>query len=285
MSLRKNTKLFVHSAVKKKPAQEVAQKFGYTVLTLYSLVRDFKKNLNNNPEKLFFIETHVGPKHHAEHDEVKNLVILLRKKYLSVPDIKSILDSQNKKISEKQIYNILHAEGFARLPRRNETIRNSMPSLAQIVTAPKSQLLANSQEEFNTQGAGVLCFLPFIKSYGIDKLIESSSYPGTKAIPTLNSILAFVALKLSNVRRYTADDLWCMDRGLGLFAGLNVLPKAAWYTSYSHRVTRDMNLSFLKQLHTLWNQHGLLSDTAKIKQPFFCKFQNIFKRIDRHLPL
>ena len=58
----------------------------------------------------------------------------------------------------------------------------------------------------------------------------------------LNSLLSFIALKLSGVRRYSHDDVWCMDRGLGFFAGLNVLPKAAWLTSYSHRVTREMNL-------------------------------------------
>jgi hypothetical protein len=132
------------------------------------------------------------------------------------------------------------------------------------VTAPKTQLLENVQEEFSTQNAGILCFLPLLKVFGIDKVIESSSYPGTKTLPTLNSILAFIALKLSNVRRYTADDIWCMDRGLGLFAGLNVLPKAAWYTSYSHRVTREMNLSFLKQLNALWMAQGLLSETANL---------------------
>lgn len=76
--------------------------------------------------------------------------------------------------------------------------------------------------------------------------------------------MSFVALKLSNVRRYTVDDAWCMDRGLGLFAGLNVLPKTAWYTSYSSRVTRKMNRSFLKSLHKIYLKHGLLSDTATL---------------------
>ena len=104
----------------------------------------------------------------------------------------------------------------------------------------------------------------YIKKYEIDLLIELSSYPGTKQIPTINSILAFIALKLSNVRRYSADDLWCMDRGLGLFAGLNILPKAAWYTSYSSRITREMNLSFLKNMNRIWLKHGLLSDTANM---------------------
>jgi hypothetical protein len=55
-----------------------------------------------------------------------------------------------------------------------------------------------------------------------------------------------------------------MDRGLGLFAGLNVLPKAAWFTSYSHRVTGEMNRKFLEQLHRLWIDKGLLSQTSNL---------------------
>jgi hypothetical protein len=55
-----------------------------------------------------------------------------------------------------------------------------------------------------------------------------------------------------------------MDRGLGMFAGLNVLPKTAWYSSYSSRVDSGMNLSFLKELHKVWTSHGLLSDTSNL---------------------
>jgi hypothetical protein len=58
---------------------------------------------------------------------------------------------------------------------------------------------------------------------GIYRLIEQSDYPGTNAISKLASILCFIALKLSDVRRYSADDIWCMDRGLGLFAGLDLV--------------------------------------------------------------
>ena len=107
-------------------------------------------------------------------------------------------------------------------------------------------------------------FLPYIKAFGIDKIIADSDYPETKTLPKLNSILSFIALKLSNNQRYTQDDLWCMDRGLGLFAGLNVLPKAAWFTSYSHRITRDHNINFLKSMHKLWVKKGLISDTANL---------------------
>jgi hypothetical protein len=106
--------------------------------------------------------------------------------------------------------------------------------------------------------------LPYIKKYGIAQIIEASDFPGTTQISKQSSILAFIALKASNIRRYTADDLWCMDRGLGLFAGLNVLPKAAWFSSYSHRVTREMNLKFLKALHGNWKTLGLLGDTSNL---------------------
>ena len=55
-----------------------------------------------------------------------------------------------------------------------------------------------------------------------------------------------------------------MDRGMGLFAGLNVLPKTSWYTSYSDRVTSEMNRNFLKELHKLWLKQGLEQDTANL---------------------
>jgi hypothetical protein len=107
-------------------------------------------------------------------------------------------------------------------------------------------------------------FLAFIRHYGIDKVIARSGYPETSVIDRSSSILCFLALKLANRRRYSSDDTWCMDRGMGLFAGLNVLPKTAWYTSYSDRVTTDMNRNFLKKLHQLWLKFGLLEDTVNL---------------------
>jgi hypothetical protein len=55
-----------------------------------------------------------------------------------------------------------------------------------------------------------------------------------------------------------------MDRGLGWFAGLNVLPNGAWLSSYSSAVSRDTNVAFLKSLPTIWSANGLLSDTANL---------------------
>ena len=66
------------------------------------------------------------------------------------------------------------------------------------------------------------------------------------------------------MKRYSYDDLWRMDRGMGLFAGLNVLPKTAWFSSYSSRVESAMNHSFLKELHKVWTSCSLLSDTSNL---------------------
>jgi hypothetical protein len=82
---------------------------------------------------------------------------------------------------------------------------------AEILQAPISEKYPFIDlEQFSSKGVGVLCFLPIIKAYAIDKAIERSSYPATKTIGKLNAILAFLALKLSNVQRYGQDDGWCM---------------------------------------------------------------------------
>jgi len=202
-----------------------------------------------------------NPKQNTE--KLRDKIIALRKQYLSVDDIKEHLDGQGEKASETYIYQTIRSAGFARLPKRSKLAKKDIQSTIKF-EAPKTEQLNGDPESFSSSNVGVLSFLPLIKSYGIDQLISQSKYPETKTLPRINSILSFVALKLSNIKRYTKDDLWCMDRGLGLFAGLNVLPKASWFTSYSDRITREANVDFLRKLHKLWADHGLLSDTVNL---------------------
>lgn len=247
-------------------ADEVASKFGYKLSTFYSITRDFRNYLKTpNNEDMFFSILKAGRKERDLDGEINPLIISLRKQYLSIPDIKAILDSKRYKVSEKYIWQVLRREGFARLPRRNKQERNTPGLLNNKINAPISAHLDYTPEIITTQNSiGILCLLPYIRKYGIDIAIKNSLYPETASINKLSSILSFVALKLSNVRRYSTDDLWCMDRGLGLFAGLCVLPKTAWYSSYSSRITRKTNLSFLKSLHRIWKSNGLLSDTMNL---------------------
>jgi len=64
-------------------------------------------------------------------------------------------------------------------------------------------------------------------------------------IPGPRALLSLLALKLlDKERRSHIDDFNC-DEALGLFAGLNVLPKKSFMTDYSYRTTRPQQQSLL----------------------------------------
>jgi len=262
----------------KMTAEKIASKYGYSVSTVYTLTKTFRKQLKEYPNKdPFFIMPKKGRPFKKNKNQLDDLIVSLRKKNLSVPDIKSMIDTHPRfdEISESYIDYLLKEEGFSRLPRRNNFSRERK-ELPEKLKAQKSEMIHFVPGKFSSSDIGILCFLPIVRKYKIDTLIQKSLYPQTKVINRYCSIMAFIALKLSNVRRYTKDDLWCMDRGLGLFAGLNVLPKAAWFTSYSSRVTKEMNLSFLQGLHKIWKKEGLLGNTANLD--FRCCPHNIVNR-------
>ena len=251
--------------VDKLSAKETAEKFGYTLRAFNSLVTDFRTNLKQellSQDDPFFQVRKKGRGIKKDTDDLLKLIIEMRKKNYSVTDIKTTLDSKNYSVSERYISLMLNKQGFARLPRRSNKFKATLDRPR--ITAAKSMMIDFESECFTSRSTGILLFLPYLEKYGIIQAIAESDYPETTSIDRISSILAFQALKLNNFRRYSADDLWCMDRGLGLFAGLNVLPKVAWYSSYSHRITREMNIHFLKKLHRIWQNNGLLGDTINL---------------------
>ena len=244
-------------------AADISEKYGYTLLAFYSLAKEFRAHLKTEGgDSFFFKKTPLGRKPMQQTGHLDDLIINLRKQNYSSEDIVTIVNSKGFNISYGYVYQLLAKEGFSRLPRRSTGFRSKQT--ASKIEAPKTTALKIKNESFSTSSTGLLCFLPIIHKYGIDSIISNSEYPGTKTISTLSSILAFLAVKLLGMRRYSIDDMWCMDRGSGFFAGLNVLPKAAWLSSYSHRITKGANLSFLKSLHLLWAKHNLLSDTSNL---------------------
>jgi transposase len=248
--------------VDKRSAQEIATQYGYTVSSLYSLIRDFRVHLKSKTaEDFFFKDSQFGRKERKD-DDLENMIVSLRKLNFSAEEIVSIVQSKDFSISYGYVYNVLKEDGFARLPRRSAADKRQLE--LPVLKAPVAANIHIKDEKFHSVNTGLFAFLPIIRKYGIDQAIEASGYPSTKEINKLPSILSFIALKLSSIKRYSDDDLWCMDRGLGLFAGLNVLPKSAWLSSYSSRVTTEMNTSFLKQLHWIWTENKLLSDTVNL---------------------
>lgn len=239
------------------PADAIARRFGYTVMSVYSLIRDFKKDcMGGNPEKFFFAAAGRGRPARQDSRECDQQIVALRKQYLSVPEIKVKLDALGTHLSQSYIWQVLHQNGFNRLPRRR-SMREAGQEAENVLEAPVSALLDDVPANFSTSCGGILVFLLLMSKYGIDKVLETADFPGTRVIPSVNSLLAFIALKLSGCKRYSHDDQWCMDAGLGLFAGLNVLPKTGWLSSYSFRVSHDMNMALLASMNKLWREHGL----------------------------
>jgi hypothetical protein len=90
-----------------------------------------------------------------------------------------------------------------------------------------------------TRAAGLFLFLPLLAEMGFDALVRKAGYPGTKMIPADAALLSLLTLKLLRKERVSHIDDHNVDAGLGLFAGLNVLPKKSYATSYSYQTERS----------------------------------------------
>ncbi|RLE23347.1 MAG: hypothetical protein DRJ08_02695 [Acidobacteria bacterium] len=114
-------------------ATEAAKRFGYTLSAFYSLTRDFTRLLEqDDPHGKFFVPRRIGRKPKDITGRINAFIIALRKEYLSVPDIKAILDVRGFGVSEKYVYNVIEKNGFARLPRRNGATKKKAASAVKI---------------------------------------------------------------------------------------------------------------------------------------------------------
>jgi hypothetical protein len=89
-----------------------------------------------------------------------------------------------------------------------------------------------------TRLAGAFLFLPLLARLRLDQLVERAGYPGSAMIPAVAALLSLLALKLLDKERRSHVNDFNFDEALGLFAGLNVLPKKSFLTEYSYRGDR-----------------------------------------------
>jgi hypothetical protein len=96
-----------------------------------------------------------------------------------------------------------------------------------------------------TRLAGLFLFMPLLARLCFGELVDQAGYPGSRMVPATAALLSLLALKLlDKERRSHIDDFNC-DEALGLFAGLNVLPKKSHATDYSYRTTRAQQQQLL----------------------------------------
>ncbi len=244
---------FYHEGLR---ATDAATQFGFSPLYFKKLRVEFTQKLRSGIDP-FFSTPRTGPKKRATKNETVRRIVALRKQNYSIADIKVNLEADAKKISLDTIDQILKSEGFAPLPKRTRKERLAV-ALPSKLEAPKSIPLELTDEEFSTEmGAGPLVFLPLLENLGIVKAIQKAGFPGTTEISDVQSVLSFLALKLMGGMRWSHDTKWNMDRALGLFAHLNVLPKATTLSTYSYRVTRAQNRNFLVQLSRIFRDEEL----------------------------
>jgi hypothetical protein len=94
--------------------------------------------------------------------------------------------------------------------------------------------------------AGLFLFVPLLARLGFDRLIAEAGYPGSEMVPALSAMLSLLALKLLDKERCSHIDDFNCDEAVGLFAGLNILPKKSFATSYSYRTQRIQQLGLLQ---------------------------------------
>jgi hypothetical protein len=92
----------------------------------------------------------------------------------------------------------------------------------------------------------VFLFLPLLARLGFDQLVEQAGYPGTKMVPAANALMSLLVLKLLDKERLSHIDDFNCDEALGLFAGLNILPKKSFATDYSYRTLREQQEKLLQ---------------------------------------
>jgi len=154
---------------------------------------------------------------------------------MSGGQIAEILDEEGVDLSVRTVERILRDAGFARLPRRSRLLigqtldRTTIPE-----TSSKLSIDAMEGTSVSSDLAGIFLFIPFIEQLGLPNLLPRLGLPGSKPIPALQYFLSFLALKLVGTERLSHADDHGFDAGLGLFAGLNVLPKCTAMSTYAY---------------------------------------------------
>ena len=240
------------SFVDRLPAKVVADKFGYSPGYVRLLKHQFKHGKIDLAEPVPEGKT----RRRRVTAEVRGMIRSWRSSRLSAGEIAQLLSEEGIELSVRTVERILAEEGFPKLPRRTRleiglTVKGAeVPQRAEAV-----KIDSLSGIRYDCPGAGVFLFAPFLAQFNIDKIINRANLPGSKTIPARSYLLSFLALKLLGTERYAHVGDHAFDPGLGLFAGLNVLPKCTAMSTYAYAMDEEhilrLQQSFVTQATAL----------------------------------
>ena len=241
------------SFVDRLPARVVAERFGYSVAYVNLLRHLFTH------EKIDFSEPVPEGKtrRHRIDTGTRTKICNWREHRLSAGEITELLSEEGVEVSVRTVERVLAEEGYSRLPRRTRLKLGMTVKGAQVPpVTQRIQIGDVSQKPFDSEGAGVFLFAPFIEKLNLFKVVEEAGLPGTKMIPAFSYLLSFMALKLLGTERYAHISEHSFDPGPGLFAQLNVLPKCTSISTYSYS---------LDAVHLLRLQQSFVKHADKLK--------------------
>jgi transposase len=226
----------------------VAKRFDYKRNTIYSLVKDFKAGKIE-----LFPNVKKGPKQQKTTQNVQDRIINFRKQGLSTSDIHSNLKEEDINISAITIERILKRAGFVKLKRRTnielgKTVKNK------IIPQRSQHINFTTLEEFNIDcpTIGVFFFIPYILESGIIDVLKQCNLPQSSDIGSTQASLSMLLLKLIGIKRLTHIGAYDQEPGLGVFSGLNVLPKPTYMNTYSCRCSEEQLMNLQNQVISIF---------------------------------
>ncbi len=248
--------------IDKLPARVVAEHFGYTLASFNALRHKFKTR-----ELIFQFTGQPGPQGTRIPKEVQERIFEIRRtRSLSNYRIAEILAIEGHEAHPRTISRLLKEAGFPPVARRakldiGETVKGTIvPPEAHIL---KTEMLEGRKAICSV--GGIFLFMPLIEQLRLPQVVEKALLPGSKQIPSLQYFLSFLALKLIGKERLSLINDLNFDEGMGLFAGLNVLPKCTAASDYSYRLDVNSLDRLLQGFVRLMNrQHVYRSKTINL---------------------
>ena len=224
----------------------VAKRYGYKESTVYSLLRDA-----GTGRVELFPAVKKGPQQKRTNPDVCDKIIEYRKMRLSTPDIQDRLAEKAIKISSRTVERILKDAGFGKLKRRTnkelgKTIQNK------IIPERSEHLDFSKLEPFNIDcpAVGGFFFIPYILESGIIDIMKECELPDSSDIGSTQACLSMLFLKLIGRKRLSHIGTYDQEPGLGIFAGLNVLPKPTYMNTYSCRCSETQLMNLQRKIIT-----------------------------------
>jgi transposase len=237
---------------------EIAERLGYTKASVQTLISTYRAGDLGG----LFAQPRPGPKRQPKKDAARELAIRLRRERHGIEEIVSELERAGTPLSRTAVWEILRDDGLSRIPKPPRA--PEPPPAPERLHAAKVHVLEQSEwpseGSIQTAHAGLFLLIPELAALDLPGLVEAAGWPSTSQLPAIRSVLSLLALKLSGRRRRSHVRNVVHDPALGLFAGLNVLPKTWHLTTYSYRTERSQQLAFFDALQPRLRDAGLLGD-------------------------